>query len=255
MNKFEYQSVSPIVYEQASEVAYEIIEDASVHFNVQRNQIRYQHIINYLMHIFENVDVYGFSSDKVNKQKLDTFNNFLSYPLNLDMHCRHIQQQTSTFTKTVSGFTVFDSTGPLVFINADYQQAQGRIIFTIIHELVHVYKARQNPNYEKVVAMITNGVLHQEFYPIELRPIETETNIIASLLYASDEVLKQDVMNLSFYEMLRKYTISTSALHNRLINYFTYNCGLNCNQALTAVMAFRNNNIELLNKLRIHLAQ
>ena len=255
MNNYEYEAVDPLIYEQASEVASEIIENASVYYNIQRNQVRYQHVINYLMHIFDDVDVYGFTSDSANQQKLDAFNNFLSYPLCLDIHCLHIKQQSTTFSKTVSGFTVFDSFGPLVFINADYQQAQGSIIFTIIHELVHVYKARQNPNYEKVVAMITNSVLHQEFYPIELRPIETETNIIASRLYASDEVLKQDVMNLNFYEMLRKYTISTSALHNRLINYFTYNCGLNCNQALTAVMAFRNNDIELLNKLRIHLAQ
>lgn len=134
---------------------------------------------------------------------------------------------SSSFVKRVSGFTVTSGKGFKIFLQK-YTSRQ-RIIYTLLHELVHIYFHYSNKNYIQIFASMEVD----EHYPREIIPFEDEANVIASFLYLNEAKLIEYLEEgYSFDTILSYHNISRRALHNRLNNYLVYSLGLNPQVAL-----------------------
>nr|WP_285005328.1 ImmA/IrrE family metallo-endopeptidase [Lactococcus garvieae] len=110
-----------------------------------------------------------------------------------------------------------------------------RIIFTILHELVHLHFHNTNQKKHLIFASKFSGV-----YPSEMIPFEDEANVIASLLFCSTEQLETFLLRKSSFSYICSQTcMSKSALHNRLLNYFQHILTMNYQQALNYVLRLR----------------
>lgn len=121
-----------------------------------------------------------------------------------------------------------------------------RIIFTILHELVHLHFHNTNQKKYLIFASKFSGV-----YPSEMIPFEDEANVIASLLFCSTEQLETFLLRKSSFSYICSQTcMSKSALHNRLLNYFQHILTMSYQQALAYVLRLRENEKKLLMSLK-----
>ncbi|MEY8679626.1 hypothetical protein AALH74_03650 [Lactobacillus johnsonii] len=250
---YEYSRVSPEDYQECKEIANCIISDVATTYNVKKKDIKYNQVVNYLYHNFPPFNIICFSKLPtalgVNYPDINRFNNLLS-GVGLDVTCSHYLQEKPSFVDTVDGITTFVSNKPIVFLNAASNQYYAHVIFTIIHELIHVYESFQNSHYMEAAALIGNSKLVGAEYPEELQPLENKTNVIASLLYTPSISLKEKIMTNSFMGLCTHYFTSQAAMHNRLFNYFFYECKWNEYAAKNAVFAFRNCDLNGMQEVR-----
>lgn len=156
-----------------------------------------------------------------------------------------VNNQTVTFTEKVicescAGLTIPDKDlgRYVVYIN-QHTNTKGRVIFTILHELSHIYCHLENQN-DKAIYMSLMSKNASEKYPDELVPIEKEADIVASILYITDERIKIALVNQKTFQQLQDETyISKPALHNRLMNYLMNNLSYAESYALQLVLNYR----------------
>lgn len=253
---YEYSKVSKRDYENCEKIADCIILDASKVYKVTKKEIRYSQVVNYLYHSFPPLAIICFSKSSTSLgasyPTLNRFNNLLN-GVGLDLTCSDYRQEKPSFVDKVDGITTFVSGNPIVFLNAASNQYYAHVIFTIIHELIHVYESYKNSHYMEAAALIGNSKITGNDYPEELQPLENKTNVIASLLYVPSASLKEQIMTQSFMGLCTFYSTSQSAMHNRLFNYFYYERGWSEYDAKNAVFAFRNCDFSAMGDVRYNL--
>ncbi|MGT2928445.1 ImmA/IrrE family metallo-endopeptidase, partial [Streptococcus danieliae] len=143
-----------------------------------------------------------------------------------------------------SGMTIpdFETGRFIVYINQDV--VKSRVMFTILHELTHIYCHLMDSNYEAVLVSKTTSS-YSDTYPPEVVPLEDEANTIASILFLNDQQLLKSIKNKLTFEQLKEVSqMSTPALHNRLMNFLMYNCHCQEYYALRIVRLYRDNESE-----------
>lgn len=146
----------------------------------------------------------------------------------------------SSFCNVCSGMTIpdFETQRFIVYINQDV--VKSRVMFTILHELVHIYFHLMSSVYDKVLVSKTSSN-YSDSYPEEIAPLEDEANIIASILFLNDQKLLNYInIGTTFEQLIEASQMSKSALHNRLMNFLIYNCHCEEYYALSIVQAYKN---------------
>lgn len=250
---YEYSMVNDESYNQCKEVANEVLSDVALTYSIDKRNIRYNHIVNYLNFNYSPYDILCFSKKPTSISKgypeINRFNNLLT-SVGLNMRCSDIRYEKDSFVNTVDGLTVFVEKEPIIFLNASSVQYYPHVIFTIIHELIHVYEAQDNSDYMEAAALIGNSKLSGDKYPKELQPIEDRANVIASMLYVPSCSLSENILKQSFSELCSTYTTSWAAMHNRIFNYLFYEQGWDKYSAKNAVFAFRNSDLQEIEQVR-----
>lgn len=250
----EYSLVSHEEYKKCFEEANDLVSDISDSYSIDNSDVKYQQVINYLNKKVPPIATVGFTtsfgSASNNESDLNKFNSLLNCYLGLDICCSNIRYEKLSFVRTVSGLTLFNGKSPILLLNASTDQSWHHIIFTIIHEFVHIYEANKNVNYFKAAALIGNHTVYQTAYPSQLQPLENRTNDLTSLLYAPSYALQDNILNQSFSELSDTYSMSWPAMHNRLFNFFYYEYGWDYYSAKNAVFAFRNSDLNQINEIR-----
>lgn len=244
----EFKLIPPKNYEYCERTADSILNSISTKSHISLSDIRYYDAINYLitnagptklcLFVEEERCTFSANSKELNAEQLKLdYNRKFAYE-GIKLGADAINVVSSAFSKNVSGFTYFSSVGPIMFLNAGIRTWE-RTIFTIMHELVHSFLAMSTPNYTKQVALL-NSEYDENPYPEDLQLIESETNVIASLLYAPSCSLNRTIINSNFEDLCSTYSMSNSAMHNRLHNFFYYEKGFLEFEAKDALFAFRN---------------
>lgn len=211
---FEYRQIDSSDFSLYRENANYLLGLISDWANVSLSEITYEEVIDFFIQKFDIEIVYF---DK----KEDWFCDHFPYVY------KHQIEVTKTFAKRVSGFTVASGNNFKIFLQ-NFTNRQ-RIIYTLLHELVHIYFHCTNKNYMQIFASMEVD----EHYPKEIIPFEDEANVIASFLYLNETKLIEYLEEgCSFDLILSRHNISRRALHNRLNNYLVYTLELNPQVAL-----------------------
>ena len=230
-----FTSPSKETYLQYHENANRLLMDISNHFNVHISQITFDLIIeffetkfNILFVYFEADLMYKWLSNKKQEVKYNlTSKNSLSL---VDF----------SFCNVCSGMTIpdFERNRFIVYINQDV--VKSRVMFTILHELTHIYFHLMSSVYDKVLVSKTSSN-YSDSYPTEIAPLEDEANTIASILFLNDYKLLEYINSgLTFKQLIDLSQMSKPALHNRLMNFLMYNCSCQEYYALSIVQGYKN---------------
>ena len=93
-------------------------------------------------------------------------------------------------------------------------------------------------------------------YPPELLPFEDEANIIASILFCSNNRLEHMLKTkYSFKDMCRQNKMSASAMHNRLLNYFEHTLNMPHRLSLGYVWGLRRNDKKYIYGIQTYIKQ
>lgn len=245
LRNYEYSMIPRDEYELLFTEADNIIFYAAKKYNIDKTEVRYDNTINFLLSAFPKLNSFCYSA-KSNPASLFMFNTLLSEDLNLNIKCQYNLNESEPFVNIVGGFTTFTEVGPILFLNASPNQVYQHIIFTIAHELIHIYKAKTDEEYYHAAALINRNKAIGSSYPVELQPIEDQTNVLSSLIYVPNSSLDINILNNDFNELCLIYKMSKSAMHNRLFNYFYYERGFTYEFSKKAVFSFRNcNSLEI----------
>ena len=169
-----------------------------------------------------------------------------------------VSNQTVTYTDRVlcescAGLTVPDLELEryIIYIN-QHTNTKGRVIFTILHELSHIYCHLANAQHQPIYMSLMSKNASEK-YPEELILIEKEADTVASILYLTDERLRKALIARESFESIQYETnISKPALHNRLMNYLIYNLQYAESYALKLVLNYRQGGEQIFNILRLH---
>lgn len=234
----EYELVEREKYDQYLDEAYLLLEHVSDFFGIDILTINYNHIISY---IARNFDISFVFYDKVPFEVGGfTFvpsTSWLKYPNLLPNPTFNFFN--SVFVKNVSGTTIIDKNKYVMFINQN--TIKGRVIFSILHEISHVYFHSYVKQVNNAFASLNTDTL---FYKDEAVDCENEANVIASILFLPDEKLYDLIKNknMTFEQICKQAEISVTALHNRIKNYLIYNCNCVHYYATSIVLQYRNGN-------------
>lgn len=249
----EYAVVSSKDYYEDQKIANTILQASAIDNHKDIRDLRAFNTINTLNRLFHPkvIAYYSDSSSNYSVEDgstavyLDSFNSQFDYH-GIYLHAQELVKVDDIFGQTVSGLTSFNYDAPTLFINASNSNFE-RIIFTCLHEFAHMYQAEQSEQYIEAVALINAEKIQGKAYPEELQAIENDTNVIASLLLVPDVALKNDIFKLNFNQLKDKYATSTTALYNRLLNYFYFSVGLDEYESTQAATAYQQNDIEIIN--------
>lgn len=255
---FEFENVDHQTYYQNQEIALNILSEVSNYYSMPLCQIRYRHVINFF---FDHYDI-RFSifesktSDPFSRYtNSDPSTDLISFNALMALKQVHIRAKQTNFVNpqfsdNVDGLTVNSNGKHAMFINLTTNYFP-RLIFTILHELSHIYLAESSDNYLGLVAKINKHKACGDPYPNELRPIETGANIIASELFANKLALEKAInLNNTFDEMRATFGMSKGALHNRLLNYLEHSQHLGYEVAKDCTFKIRNNGQEGINEVK-----
>lgn len=223
MKKIEYTIVSSDIYNNYLHKANKLLKKISISTKKPILKITSSDIIYY----FEsNYDIlFIFFSSNISNQEVKFKNlvqNYKYFPLKKEL------------VQRISGVTIPQDKKFVILINQNMPLS--RIVFTILHELSHLYFHNLEKN-DKIFTSKFSGN-----YPKELIPYEDEANIIASLLFCPTLKL-ETLLNKGFsFNKIKVITnMSKKALHNRLLNYFHHIIGLPHKEALSLVLNYKDN--------------
>lgn len=260
----EYKLISHEEYQSCKNIAETILNSISAKNHISLNDIRYVDAINYLVSVAGPTDLCLFVGEEFCSSTfqyskytapslIKTYN--LKFRANrIPLYAKKIDVVHETFSKMVSGFTLFPVGGPIMFLSAETNTWE-RTIFTIVHELVHSYLALTKPDYKKQVALLNDINVTKNPYPEDLQLIEAETNVISSLLYAPSCSFKENIMYNDLYGLCKIYSMSVSAMHNRIHNFLYYENNFSENEAKNALFAFRYDEKDKMHKYRQKLEE
>lgn len=230
MASIEYRKVSASSYKEYMEMASMLLDDIASYSNKKKKYIIYSDIISY----FENTYDILFTFFEVKK------NNKIIPSTDLIKHRDLVRNEKFKFldddiASKISGVTIPNKHNNKIIIMLNQVMPKQRIIFTILHELVHLHFHNTNQKKHLIFASKFSGV-----YPSEMIPFEDEANVITSLLFCSTEQLETFLLRKSSFSYICSQTcMSKSALHNRLLNYFQHILTMNYQQALNYVLRLR----------------
>lgn len=214
-----------------------MLVDIAEYHNIYLSQVTFEFIIgffednfNIIFNYFESNLLYTWFPNK--KQEL-------KYPLTTR---NALSLVDSTFCNVCSGMTIpdFDTGRYLVYINQDV--VKGRVMFTLLHELTHIYCHLMDTKYEQVLVSKTSSS-YSDSYPAHIAPLEEEANVIASILFLNDQQLLKHIKSGTTFEQLKEQSqMSPPALHNRLMNFLMFNCNCQESYALSIVLDYRDAN-------------
>lgn len=228
----EYRKIDRDDYSTYEAIADEICFEVCDWSNKNMLEIIYYDIINYFSETY-NIE-YVFYNGEENHIKA------ILKRYNLPINVSAFKKVDEVFANKVDGFTIPSSKKNIIMLNGNFNSFP-RIIFTILHELAHIYQSVTDKNYLKSFALISSHDITQD-YPEEMLPFEDAANAIASSLYINTAALVRCIDHLeTFDDIMYKYKISKPALHNRLVNYLYEYLGMNESYAVTCVFKFRNN--------------
>lgn len=146
---YEYQRISRRAHRKCEKIANHILEKTLriYHPNDYWN-LNHSNVINYLIHVIGKPKIVlfcGAEDTHTLHVKITDFNYTVSEK-NINLRAVKINKVKQVFCDRVSGFTVFSSKGPIIFINVEYN-VWPKILFTIYHELIHCYLAKTNAGY------------------------------------------------------------------------------------------------------------
>lgn len=232
MEKFEYKQVSSSCYKRYMEMASILLKDIAKFLNKKKERLIYSDIVSYFESQYD--ITFTFFEIPKNKSILPT-NNFIKYD-DIAKNSKFDFLEEKLANK-LSGVTIPDEHNNHTVIWLNQAMPKSRIIFTLLHELVHLHFHNTCNEKHLIFASKFSGV-----YSEAMESFETESNIIASLLFCSTEQLESFLLNGSSFTLLCSQTcMSKSAMHNRLINYFQYVLKLNSQEALHYVLNLREN--------------
>lgn len=245
LEKYEYHVVSDEVYNQATEDSEWLLNSVSRSANKLVSTLNFHDIIHYFKNYY-NVKFCFFDSNT----SADDFD-AAANAIKLKIKMGKLVSVDPIFSKTVCGFTIADSKNPIVFLNGELFFP--RLVFTTMHELSHIFKFKIDPNYMAAFAKL-NASDPSSVYPSEILPFENKANVMASNLMLNSTALYRDVMaGFTFDQLLRKYSFSNSALHNRLNDYLIHSLHLNDRFALSALITYRYSGTQGAEKFRATL--
>lgn len=230
----KYKRPSRETYMRYHKNANRLLIDVAENFEISISQVRFEHIVNFFESNYNIIFVY-FESDLLYTW-LPNKKPELKYHLTSKNALKLVDY---SFCSVCSGMTIpdFETGRYVVYINQDVNKE--RVMFTILHELSHIYYHLMDSAYEKVLVSKTSSK-YSESYPPEIAPLEDEANAVASILYLNDQQLLKHIKNGLTFEQLKEITqMSQSALHNRLMNFLMYNCHCEEYYALNIVMGYR----------------
>ena len=211
---YEYRQIDSsdyLIYSENADYLLQVISDSA---SIPPSEITYKEVINFFIFKFD-IEIVFFD------EKEDSIKEHPSYLVD------QVIEVAPTFVKRVSGFTATDGKTFKVFLHR-FEKKQ-RIIYTLLHEFVHIYFHCTNNSYMQIFASMEVD----DHYPKEILPFEDEANTIASFLYLNETKLIEYLdEGCSFDMILTRHNISRKALHNRLYNYLIYSLELNPKVAL-----------------------
>lgn len=222
MKQFEYRAVSPKFYNQCLTKANLLLDQISEALNKPKIKITPLDIIGY----FEtNYNILFTFFEESPSYKINKFEGLVK---NSSFECVNIK-----LANRLPGFT-YPSNGRIV-IMVNQTLPRSRVIYTILHELCHLYFHNIEEN-KKIFASKFYGN-----YSNNVLPYEDEANVIASILFCPTTKLESLFYNkYSFNKIALVTNMSKKALHNRLINYLYYILKLPRPQALELVLGLKN---------------
>lgn len=244
---FEYENVDHETYYKNQKIAIDILAEISKLYSIPVPQIRFTDVINFFFDQFD-IKLSIFESTNSNPLYLNpdpqvdlvTFNTTMKYS-NINLHAERLDLVNPQFSDNVDGLTFNQNNKHAMFINCSTNYFP-RLIFTVLHELSHIYLSETSNKYLGLVAKINDYKGCGDPYPNELRPIETGANIIASELFANKLALESAInSNCTFDEMRTRFGMSKGALHNRILNYLEHSQNFEYSLAKDCTFKIRNN--------------
>lgn len=227
--KFEYQNVENDFYQENAWIGEKLFNKIYDATGKNMLEVRYSDVINYFCDHY-NIDFVIFNSGMLDVEKI-----FETH--NLKIKIKEFTKVDKVFAEKVDGFTIPDSKKCIVFLNG--RLFFPKLIFTILHELSHIYLYKTNKDYLKVFALLASADPTTD-YPEELLPYESAANIIASNFYINTPALFRNLATgVTFDELIKKYNISKAALHNRIQDYLLHYLEMNPSIALSALFKYR----------------
>lgn len=237
MKQFEYRAVSPKFYNQCLTKANTLLDQISKALKKPKIKITPLDIIEY----FEiNYNILFTFFEEAPSHNINKFEGLVR---NSSFECVNIK-----LANRLPGFT-YPSNGRIV-IMVNQTLPRSRVIYTILHELCHLYFHNIEEN-KKIFASKFYGN-----YSNSVLPYEDEANVIASILFCPTTKLESLFYNsYSFNKIALVTNMSNKALHNRLINYLYYILRLPRPQALELVLGLKNNNQKASDKIKYLVLQ
>lgn len=248
--KIEYSLVDDELYMDYLCFANSLIAKIAFAYHIHPTEVRYYHAINFLithtsvnsLSIFFNKPI-GLenvtSQERLTKSKIQDFNYYLYKSKIFHLKAKNASVVESKLSEELYGYSFFFSFGAILGINFSENNVWPRIIFTFLHELIHVYLGDHYPKYRESAIVISQEKLSNMKLPDKLVDLETEANIIASLLYVPECSLVTEILRSPFNKLEAIYNISDTALFNRLHNFFKYSCHVKDSVAIWAADAYR----------------
>lgn len=216
--------------------AYSLLNLVADYYNVNIPQINYKHIISYIK---QNFDVFFVFYDKQPFESIGILLRTTKIKFPGLLPNATFKFLDSVIVDNVAGTTIKIKDKYVLFINQNAPKS--RVIFSILHEIVHLYFHSHIEKVRNAFASLNTKTL---FYEDDTIEYEDEANVIASILFLPDERLYDliKIQKLNFEEICLKENISKTALHNRIKNYLIYNCNCVHYYATSIVLQFRNGN-------------
>lgn len=237
MKKFEYRTSSPQFYKQCLTKANLLLDQISETLKKPKIKITPLDIIfyfemhyNILFTFFESTP-----SHKINKFEALVQNSNFEFV-------------NKKIVNRLAGVTIPKNGRIVIMINQTMPRS--RVIYTILHELCHLYFHNMEAN-KRIFASKFYGN-----YPDKILPYEDEANIIASILFCpTDKLESLFYRNYSFSKIILVTNMSHKALHNRIMNYLYHILKLPLPQALELVLGLKNNNQKASDKIKYLVLQ
>ena len=126
---------------------------------------------------------------------------------------------------------------PLIQFNNSIMQSEERKHFTIVHEGVHFFRHKDDPNAE---GEAFTDIIENSAYSPEEQAEELITNQTASIIMLNNSALLACMQNRwSYGKITGFYGMSGSALFERLVNYLHFNLKIKSESARYLVGRFR----------------
>lgn len=239
----EYHFINYSEYHFYRKKADSLITEAANFFKLCKKDITNSHIIKYFERKYDLMFIF-FSADPYEEFFRDIGGRIpgreeIKYR-GLVNKCK-VEFVPNEVTSALSGMTTSSNKAKRYVVHINQDASLGRVIFSILHELSHIFAHFEDGSKQVYAAMSSNiANISSGNYPKELQPIEDEANILASLFFINDDRLaKSLVSNKSFNDLLKENNISGSALLNRLKNFLVYNCNIHPGIAQSLSLDYR----------------
>lgn len=230
MAGIEYRHINTTSYKMYMDMASMLLDNISKYTNKKKKHIIYSDIISYFEDKY-NI-LFTFFESSTNHPLLPSDDLIKHTDIVKNAKFRFLDDELASKTY---GVTIPEKVNNKSIIMINQKMPKQRIIFTILHELVHLHFHNTSKTKHLIFASKFSGK-----YSSEMIPFEDEANVIASLLFCSTEQLETFLLQKSsFNYACSQICMSKAAMHNRLLNYFQHILNMNYQQALDYVLRLR----------------